>query len=95
MPMVLVSQNAQSLVCTQSDLLHISTYMRCFIGNIPPVDHVLGQFYTPIPKISKYHCFRASADNSGIVFIREFSDSPEMQLTILKVVGGARVTCFV
>ena len=58
--------------------------MQCFIGNIPPVDHVLEQLYTPIPKISKYHCFRASADNSGIVFIREFSDSPEMQLTILK-----------
>ena len=44
----------------------------------------LSNVYTPIPNISKYHCFRASADNLGIVFIREFSDSPEMQLTILK-----------
>ena len=43
MPIVLVIQNAQSLVCTQSDLLHISTYMQCFTGNIPPVDHVLEQ----------------------------------------------------
>ena len=44
----------------------------------------LSNFYTPIPNISKYHCFPASADNPGIVFVREFSDSPEMQLTILK-----------
>ena len=44
----------------------------------------LSNFYTPIPNISKYHCFCASADNPGIVFVREFSDSPEMQFTILK-----------
>ena len=44
----------------------------------------LSNFYTPIPNISKYHCFRASADNPGIVFIMEFFDSLEMQLTILK-----------
>ena len=44
----------------------------------------LSNLYTPIPNISKYHCFRASADNPGIVFVREFYDSPKMQLTILK-----------
>ena len=44
----------------------------------------LSNFYMPIPNISKYHCFRASADNPCIVFIREFTDSPKMQLTIFK-----------
>ena len=38
----------------------------------------------PSPNISKYLCFHASIDNPGNVFAREFSDSPKMQLTILK-----------
>ena len=42
----------------------------------------LNNFYIPIPNISK--CFRACVDNPGVVFVREFSDSPEIQLTILK-----------
>ena len=38
----------------------------------------------PLPNISKYHCFRVSIDNPGVVYVREFSDSPEMQLAFLK-----------
>ena len=43
----------------------------------------LSNFFTAIPNNSKYHSFRVCP---GVVFVGEFSDASEVQLTILKAV---------
>ena len=44
----------------------------------------LSNFFTTIPNISTYHSFRVCDSKPGVVFLKEFSDSPEVEHRILK-----------
>lgn len=41
--------------------------------------------FVPIPRITTYHHFHFCNTHPGSVFMREFADSPEKRLTILKL----------
>ena len=45
----------------------------------------LQQFFKSIPNILMYHSFRVEAAKPGIVMVREYSDSDEVAINILKV----------
>lgn len=45
----------------------------------------LQQFFKPIPNILKYHCFRVDVTKPGVVMVKEYSDSDELSINILKV----------
>ena len=47
----------------------------------------LQPFFKKISGITKYHHFRLSKEQPGVVFCREFVDSPETQWQILKDVS--------
>ena len=49
----------------------------------------LSVFFTTIPHITSYYHFRCTSDRPGVVFVREFADSEEKEVTILK--PGVRV----
>ena len=44
----------------------------------------LSQYFKHLPNITSYHSFRVSATSPGIVFAREYSDTPEIQFNLLK-----------
>ena len=44
----------------------------------------LSDFFTTIPHITTYYHFRCKSDHPGVVFVREFADSEEKEVSILK-----------
>lgn len=44
----------------------------------------LDRYFNKLPNIKKYHHFRFSKDESGKVYFKEFSTSPEQSRTLLK-----------
>ena len=44
----------------------------------------LSHFFTTIPHLTTYYHFRCKASHSGVVFVREFADSEEKEVSILK-----------
>ena len=44
----------------------------------------LGQFFKKLPNIKKFHHFRFSRENPGMVFYKEFVSSPEQSFMLLK-----------
>ena len=44
----------------------------------------LSDFFTTIPHITSYYHFRCKSEHPGIVFVREFADSEEKEVTVLK-----------
>ena len=44
----------------------------------------LSNFFTTIPHITSYYHFRCKSDCSGVVFVREFADSEEKEVPVLK-----------
>lgn len=46
-------------------------------------DH-LGNIFMPIQNVTKYHIFRVDHQHPGVVFLREFSESPEIAVNVLK-----------
>ena len=45
----------------------------------------LSDFFSTIPNITKYHIFRVHQEHPGVVFIREYSESEEIAINVLKV----------
>ena len=44
----------------------------------------LSHFFTTIPHLTTYYHFHCKASHSGVVFVREFADSEEKEVSILK-----------
>ena len=44
----------------------------------------LGQYFKKFPNISKFHHFRFSQENPGVVFFKESVSSPEQSFMLLK-----------
>lgn len=53
---------------------------------VPVYDWIsfLGQYFKKLPNITKFHHFRFSKENPGMVFYREFVSSPEQSFKLLK-----------
>ena len=53
---------------------------------VPVYDWIsfLGQYFKKLPNITKFHHFRFSKENPGMVFYREFVSSPEQSFMLLK-----------
>lgn len=53
---------------------------------VPVYDWILflGQYFKKFPNISKFHHFRFSQENPGVVFFKEFVSSPEQSFMLLK-----------
>ncbi|XP_072172936.1 uncharacterized protein [Diadema setosum] len=44
----------------------------------------LAPFFRPLPNIKKYHHFRLTADEPGVVYAKMLADSPEERFCLLK-----------
>ena len=45
---------------------------------------LLGQYFRTIPNITKYHHFAVSKETPGTIVCKEFADSPEVEVELLK-----------
>ena len=45
---------------------------------------LFGRYFCIIPSITKYHHFIVSKENPGKIVCKEFADSPEVQIALLK-----------
>ncbi|KAJ8303681.1 hypothetical protein KUTeg_018791 [Tegillarca granosa] len=44
----------------------------------------LKEYFKPIPHLKTYHHFRVSRHNPGIVFVKEYANSPEVEINVLR-----------
>ena len=76
------------LVETSSSGVNKAQLVGTHNGNVivPVYDWIsfLGQYFKKLPNITKFHHFRFSKENPGMVFYREFVSSPEQSFMLLK-----------
>lgn len=67
--------NVAQLVCKEDGSTIVPTYDWA---------NLFAEHFRKLPSIKKYHHFRMSSSSPGMVFVKEHSDSPEVEFSLLK-----------